>query len=121
MTRNKQNIMREVRKAGQNKRKSLEDLLEINFPWFFAEPKYGVAMLFVAFAGLQYLGTNARNAAQSRTGIYTTSDQFAAYEQPATVVTNVIVYPKIPDNFRLFDDARNQSDVMFVERLEEQR
>ncbi|MCK5675691.1 MAG: hypothetical protein KAH99_01595, partial [Verrucomicrobia bacterium] len=71
MIRNKQNIMRRVREASSRKHWSLADLLEVNIPWFFTEPKYGIAALFVVFAGLQYLGINSRNASQSHTGIYT--------------------------------------------------
>lgn len=115
MTRNKQNIMRQVRETGQNRRKSLGDLMEINFPWFFAEPKYGVALLFVAFAGLQYIGSNARYAAQNDTGIYPTPiDRFAAYEQPATATTNAIEYPELPVGTPLFPDWQNSDTLMKV-------
>ncbi len=110
MTRNKQNIMRQVRETDRNKRKSLGDLLEINFPWFFAEPKYGVALLFVAFTALQYLGINDRHAAQSNTGIYTSSgDRFAAYESSAATTTNTINYPELPRGETLFETHPNNS------------
>jgi len=119
MTRNRQNIMRQVREASRNKRKSLSDLIEISYPWFFAEPKYGVALLFVAFAGLQYMGVNARHAAQSDTGIYTTStDRFAAYEQASVTGTNTISYPEFPQGATLFRDYQGRKDVKFVEMIE---
>lgn len=115
MTRNKQNIMRKVREASRNKRKSFGDLIEINFPWFFAEPKYGVAMLFVAFAGLQYLGVNARHAEQANTGIFTAStDRLAAYEQPAAAATNTVDYPKLPSGLPLFPSQQNNGEVKWV-------
>ncbi|MBT8042813.1 MAG: hypothetical protein HKP10_01385 [Kiritimatiellales bacterium] len=117
MTRNKQNIMREVRTAKAGKRKSIGDLLEVSIPWFFAEPKYGVAALFVAFVALQYLGMSARNSARS-TGIYTTTDNFAAFEPSASVSTNRTTYPTLPSNYPLFNGQQNQSDIRFVERLE---
>ena len=115
MVRNKQNIMRQVREASREKRKSLGDLLEINYPWFFAEPKYGVAILFVAFAGLQYLGINARSAATSATGIYTSAGQ-VAFEQGAESESNAVAYAEIPRyGFRLFGDRQERGDVKFVD------
>lgn len=116
MVRSKQNIMRSVRNASANKRKSLGDLLEINIPWFFAEPKYGIAALFVAFAGLQYVGINTRNAANSQTGIYTTDGTLASYAQVSA--TNTISYPKLPDNLRLFPDGYGGGDIKFVEHIQ---
>ena len=113
MTRNRQNIMRRIREESQNRRKSLSELIEVSFPWFFAEPRYGVAMLFVAFVGLQYLGVNARHAAQSDTGIYTTSgDRFAAYEQAAVSSTNSADYPELPMDAPLFPDRHNDEGVV---------
>jgi hypothetical protein len=119
MTRNKQNIMREVRTASQQRRMSLFDMLEVNFPWFFAEPKYGVALIFVAFAGLQYLGINGRHAAQSDTGIYTAAaDQFATYQQPVDIATNSVAYPEVPSGMRLFQDRTGNGDVTWAARWE---
>ena len=119
MVRNKQNIMRQIRQDDQNKRKPIGDLIELNFPWLFAEPKYGVAVLFVAFAGLQYLGVNARQAANSQTGIYTTpAGQFAEYEQPAATVSNSIPYPEVPGNLRLFGEVPQNQDSELVEYLQ---
>ena len=119
MVRNKQNIMRQIRQESQNKSKSIGDLIEMNFPWLFAEPKYGVAVLFVAFAGLQYLGVNARQAASSQTGIYTTpAGQFAAYEQPAATVSSSIPYPEVPEDLRLFGDVPQNQDSEMIEYLQ---
>ena len=119
MVRNKQNILRQIRQEGQNKRKPIGDLIELNFPWLFAEPKYGVAILFVAFAGLQYLSVNARQAANSETGIYTTpAGQFAGYERTAATVSNSIPYPEVPGNLRLFGDVPQNQDSELVEYLE---
>jgi hypothetical protein len=101
MVRNKQNIMREVRKANASKRMSLGDFLEMNMPWFFAEPKYGIAALFLAFVGLQYAGVSSRNSYQS-TGIYTTTSDLASYgNKPETASTNY--YPRLPSNLPLFE------------------
>ena len=114
MIRNKQNIMRQVRESTRTKRKSLVDRLEIKIPWFFAEPKYGLAFLFVAFVGLQYLGINTRNATLSQTGIYTDSYSIAALEQSSMLSTNQISYPKLPSNMSLFPEERTAADVKFV-------
>jgi len=118
MIRNKQNIMRQVRESARTQRRSLVDLLEVNIPWFFAEPKYGLAVLFVAFVGLQYLGINARNAAQSQTGIYTAPRSMAVLEQSSILSTNSISYPKLPSNMSLFPEERGAADVQFVGFLE---
>jgi hypothetical protein len=101
MTRNKQNITRLVREENSKKRKSIGDLLEMNIPWFFAEPRYGIAVLFVAFAGLQFLGSNAK-ISRNQTGIYTSTGPIAALDQGASYATNSISYPRMPDNLRLF-------------------
>ncbi|VGO22738.1 hypothetical protein [Pontiella sulfatireligans] len=117
MTRNKQNIMRMVRQANGSKRKSLGDLLEINMPWLFAEPKYGVALLFVAFVGLQYAGINARHESSTGTGIYAPSTSLVAVNSISTA-TNSISYPKFPDNVALFPQGNRSSDIKFVGRIE---
>ena len=65
VAKNKQNIMRQVREANGRKAWSLSDLLEMNIPWFFAEPRYGIAALFLVFAALQFLGVNMQQT-QSR-------------------------------------------------------
>ncbi|MDF7807512.1 hypothetical protein P4E94_08700 [Pontiellaceae bacterium B12219] len=111
MTRNKQNIMRQVRQAQMEKRKPLLDLLELNIPWFFAEPKYGIAALFVAFVGLQYVGMNAKNSATS-TGIYTSTANVASFEQdvPVNIVTNR--YPSLPSNYPLFGEPQGDQSVI---------
>jgi hypothetical protein len=118
MVRNKQNIMRRVREVSRTKSRRLGDLLEINIPWFFAEPKYGIALLFVVFASLQYLSMNARNSTRSQSGIYTHSDSLASFEQNAGAATNNISYPRLPAGMRLFDSNRGESDIKFVGRLQ---
>jgi hypothetical protein len=110
MTRNKQNIMREVRKAQASKRMNLGDVLEMNMPWFFAEPKYGIAALFLAFVGLQYAGIHSRTSYQS-TGIYSTANDLAAYaKKPETVSTNY--YPRLPSNLPLFESPDGDATVL---------
>jgi hypothetical protein len=123
MTRNKQNIMRQVREANSRKRWSLGDLLEINIPWFFAEPRYGIALLFIAFAGLQFWGESSRKQMQNRTGIYMPGSTVAVYGQTSAIATNRISYPKLPTkNFQLFPDTpRSDSSIKFVGRLEEKK
>ena len=101
MTRNKQNILREIRNSQANRRKSLGDLLELNMPWFFAEPKYGVAALFIAFMALQYAGMQTRTS--QSTGIYTsaTPDYANSTQSQVTIATNR--YPQLPTNRALFE------------------
>jgi len=113
MTRNKQNIMRQVREISRTKRKTLGDFIEVSFPWLFAEPKYGVAVLFMAFAGLQYLGINAHHAAESSTGIYTMSGtgRLAAYEQRDTEVSNSVNYIDFAPGTRLFPNPSGNNIV----------
>jgi len=111
MTRNKQNIMREVRKAQSKKRKSLVDLIEINIPWFFAEPKYGIAALFVAVIGLQYAGMTARNSSQN-TGIYTTTGNLVALEQSPVTSTNQYSYPDLPRSYQLFTHPESDGTIL---------
>lgn len=111
MRRSKQNIMREVRHVQSEKRKPLLDRLELNIPWFFAEPKYGIAAVFVAFIGLQYLGNTARNSSRS-TGIYTTGDM-ASLEQSSSISTNnTFSYPSLPDNYQLFTEPQNGNSAV---------
>ncbi|HEY5653197.1 MAG TPA: hypothetical protein VIR63_02375 [Pontiella sp.] len=116
MMRNRQNIMRKVRHAKANRRKGLGDLLEEGIPWFFAEPKYGIALLFLAFVGLQYFEVNARNSVRS-TGIYTPSESVTSYVQASSSISNAVPYPKLPSNLRLFDNYQDDGDVVMVEHL----
>ncbi len=118
MTRNRQNIMRQVREANSRRRWSLADLLEVNIPWFFAEPKYGIAALFIAFASLQYLGINTRNTSQNQTGIYAPDGSIAMAGQSTTFSTNGISYPKLPDHLPLFPDRQGDDGVRFVGRID---
>jgi hypothetical protein len=119
MTRSRQNIMRQVRTLHGNKRKTIGEWVEASMPWLFAEPKYGIAMLFVAFAGLQYMGFGTRNSAE--TGIYTSVSSVADLEQAAMISTNSIAYPALPENLRLFPDEHGNGDIKFVESLQRRR
>ena len=121
MTRHKQNILRRVREASHQNRWSFEHLLEVNIPWFFAEPRYGIALLFIVFAGLQFWGVNSQRPAHEKTGIYTSGGNMAALGQSTVAATNSISYPKLPNNFQLFPDQRGDSGVKFVGRLEEKK
>lgn len=123
MVKSKQNIMRQVREVNSQKRWSLGDLLEVNVPWFFAEPRYGIALLFIVFAGLQFWGASSRELAQDKSGIYTSGGDIAAYEQTSTISSNSISYPKLPsENLQLFPRTpAGDSSVRFVGRLEEKR
>ncbi len=115
MVKSKQNIMRQVREANSRTRWSLGDLLEMNVPWFFAEPRYGVAVLFVAFAALQFWGVNSQKQVR-KTGIYTSGQNVAMLERNASVSTNAVSYPRLPDNFTLFPDRPGDNAVKFVGR-----
>ncbi len=116
MTRSRQNIMRKVRHVQSHRRKSLGELLEARIPWFFAEPKYGIALLFIAFAALQYVEINREQAVRG-TGIYTSS-VVALDQQAANVSTNTVSYPRLPDNLQLFPDGSRVGNVQFVEHLQ---
>ena len=119
MVKSKQNIMRQVREANSRTRWSLGDLLEMNVPWFFAEPRYGVAALFVAFAALQFWGVNSQKQSHGKTGIYTSGHGVAMLERNASVSTNAVSYPRLPDNFTLFPAQQgHRNDVKFVGRIE---
>ncbi|HEY5621617.1 MAG TPA: hypothetical protein VIR77_03360 [Pontiella sp.] len=117
MLRSRQNIIREIRNTQARRRPSVGDLLESYVPWFFAEPKYGIALLFVAFVALQYAGTTARNSARS-TGIYTSNGDIAAYESAVNISTNpAVYYPALPSNYQLFGEQPSSDKGMLVERL----
>jgi hypothetical protein len=122
MTKNKNNIMRRVRDASHTKRWSLGDLLELNIPWFFAEPRYGIALLFLVFAGLQFWGVNAQKEARgSKTGIYTSSPGMAVFEPTSYLAsTNSISYPELPRNLKYFPEP-GESGVKFAGRLEKKK
>lgn len=119
MTKHRQNIMRQVREANSRTHWSLGDLLELNIPWFFAEPRYGIAALFVVFAGLQFWGANSQKQASGRTGIYTSNPSVSMMDQNTSFSTNHVSYPKLPDNLQLFPGQRSDSGIKFVGRLEE--
>lgn len=102
MVKNKQNIMRLVRESSSRKRWSLSDLIEVNIPWFFAEPRYGIAALFIVFAGLQFVGVSSQRQAHNRTGIYTSDQSLASLDASMAASTNRFSYPKVPGNLQLF-------------------
>lgn len=111
MTRNKQNIMRQVREVSSRKRWSLSDLLEVSIPWFFAEPRYGIAALFVVFATLQFWGISTSKQVSGKAGIYSGDRGIAMAVQNAGVYTNSVSYPKLPDNLPLFAEKKGDSDI----------
>lgn len=119
MVKHRQNIMRQVREESSRPDWSMGDLLELNIPWFFAEPRYGIAALFVVFAGLQFWAANSQKQASGRTGIYTSNNSVSMMDQNTSFSTNNISYPKLPDNLQLFPDQRSDSGVKFVGRLED--
>jgi hypothetical protein len=118
ITRNKQNIMRRVREENSRKGWSLSNLLEVNVPWFFAEPRYGIAALFVVFATLQFWGVITQKQVHGKTDTYPRDRAMAVAGQSANIYTNSISYPKLPDNLNLFPDQQSDSGVMFVGRIE---
>ena len=112
MSRSRQNIMREVRAIGSKKERTFGELLEMNIPWFFAEPRYGIAALFVLFAGLHFLGLQSQNT-DRKTGLYTAPSSEWASASTATS-SNQVMYPKLPTNLALFPDPQRKEDVSFV-------
>lgn len=111
MTRNKQNIMRQVREINSRKRWSFSDLLEMNIPWFFAEPRYGIAALFVVFAALQFWGASTAKQESGEAGLYAQGPGMAVARQNSGVYTNSISYPKIPDNLGLFAERKGDGSI----------
>lgn len=121
MVKNKQNIMRLVREESTRKRWSLSDLIEVNIPWFFAEPRYGIAALFIVFAGLQFLGISSqRQSAHDKTGIYTSDQSLASLDASSVAVsTNRFAYPKVPNNLQLFASPGGDGTIRAVGLREE--
>jgi hypothetical protein len=118
MVRNRQNIMRLVR---EEKRKDwgLGDLLELNMPWFFAEPRYGIALLFVVFAGLQFVGVSTRKPVrESKDAVYSSPSSVALIDQAASVSSNVAPASLVDENMRLFSQPDANSTVHFVGLLQ---
>jgi NTP pyrophosphatase (non-canonical NTP hydrolase) len=111
MTRNKQNIMRQVREINSKKRWSLSDLLEMNIPWFFAEPRYGIAALFVVFAALQFWGASTAKQESGGAGLYAQGHGMTVAGQNSGVYTNSVSYPKIPDNLGLFAERKGDGSI----------
>jgi len=116
MSRSRQNIMREVRSIGSKKERTFGELLEMNIPWFFAEPRYGIAALFVLFAGLHFLGLSTQNT-DRKTGLY--SAPSSEWASASASSSNQVVYPKLPTNFALFPDPQRKSDISFVGQFKE--
>jgi len=58
-----QNIMREVRTKGRHP--SLLLFPDKRMGWMFAQPRYGIAALFVIFIGLQFLERPAQDPVQA--------------------------------------------------------
>jgi len=118
MRRNQQNIMRRIREE-KSKHWSLSELIEVNMPWFFAEPRYGIALLFVAFAMLQFWGSRINRSAVDREGLYDLlPSKVTTVEQLVGTVdnsTNTYSYPELPVEMHFFDNpARNGGSVQFV-------
>ncbi len=111
MIRNKQNIMRQVREVSSRNHWNLSDLLEVNIPWFFAEPRYGIAALFVVFATLQFWGISTNKQADGKTGIYSGDRGIAMAGQNTGVYTNSVSYPKLPDSLTLFAEKQGDSSI----------
>lgn len=116
MAKNRQNILREVR-AGRTAAWTLADLVEVNIPWFFAEPRYGIAALFIVFASLQFWGVSAQKQAHDKNEMVVPQG-VAVADVDSTIYTNSITYPKLPDDLGLFPDQKGDSSVKFVGRVE---
>lgn len=115
MHRLQQNVMRRVREVKQNERGNLLELLHVRIPWFFAEPRYGIALLFVIFAGLQMLETMNRKPSSKESEVFTIEQTGVVYQPVETSATNQFVYPVLPEKFHLFPDVRpNDGPAHFV-------
>ena len=121
MTRNKQNIMRQVREVKSRKHWNLSDLLEMNIPWLFAEPRYGVALLFVAFAMLQFWGVSTQKAQQKEAAIYASGNSMTALNASAdNTATNALNYPELPKHgLQLFPNTQGDRSIKFAGFMEE--
>lgn len=117
MLRNRRNIMREIREVDR-RRWSWDQLLEMKLPWLFAEPRYGLAMLFVVFAGLQFWSHQVQQKDRGSNGLYTAADAGprAVYNTAAVAAgpTNQVVYTEVPRNFQVFPGAGGDSSIQFV-------
>jgi hypothetical protein len=61
--RSKQSIMRQIREVKLTQ-VSLGERIELHLPWLFAEPRYGIALLFVIFGLLQFWGVTLQESHQ---------------------------------------------------------
>jgi hypothetical protein len=116
LIRNRHNIMRQVREINSRKHRSLSDLLAVNLPWFFAEPRYGIAALFIVFASLQFWGANTQKQIRDNSDFYTRNNTMAVAAPASTLYTNSIVYPELPDDINFFPEQQTDSGIMFVGR-----
>jgi len=67
--RSKQIIMQKVREV-KSTRMSLGERIELHLPWLFAEPRYGIALLFIVFGLLQFWGVTLQESRQIRKNKY---------------------------------------------------
>ena len=122
LRRNQQNIMRRIRQP-KSRRWSLSDLLEVNVPWFFAEPRYGIALLFIVFAMLQFWGIQVNQRADEQAGIfYMPSRQVTIAKQPSALLdatTNKFDYPELPAGMKFFPNRSGNGGTVKYVVLEE--
>ncbi|MAW39451.1 MAG: hypothetical protein CMF27_00780 [Kiritimatiellaceae bacterium] len=98
LLRNRQNIMREVRSIQVNRRPSLLERLETHLGWFYAEPKYGLALIFLLFALLQFVGVDRTNS-EASVGVYA---DLSGIPAEVMLEEELEVYPDLPAHIRLF-------------------
>lgn len=98
LLRNRQNIMREVRSIQANRKPSYFERLETRLGWFYAEPKYGLALIFLLFALLQFVGVDQTNTEPS-VGVYADLSEIPV---EGMLQEELEVYPTLPAHIRLF-------------------
>jgi hypothetical protein len=120
--RSKQNIMRRVRQT-ERKDWSLEHLLELHIPWFFAEPRYGIALLLVVFAGLQFLGSGkVKSGGQGEAYATYPTQVNPSVSLYATASTNQVSYPELPEELKFFPSPAGSGQAIFVgQRIETEK
>ena len=97
MLRNRQNIMREVRSIQAERKPRMREWLEAYWG-FYAEPKYGLALIFLLFAFMQVIGVDRTNAEISA-GIYA---DLSGLPLEGLLLEEVETYPDLPAHIRLF-------------------
>jgi len=80
MLRRKESIMRQVREV-QSTQITLSERIALHLPWLFAEPRYGIALLFVVFGLLQFWGVSLQGSRKTKTTEY-----IKEHPQPASEV-----------------------------------